>query len=151
MKPTRSGVMKNFNISCLDDFFINDAMAIDNVLTVADRQMMIKYAVDGIKATEFEKCIPGYEHILLYHGQSLINACAEEGLIVNIFSLRDSVEFISVQTISKSNIDIEKYVPVLGVSQKAEAMVFKVVSLATTESNSRLFWREYWHLFCFCW
>lgn len=42
MKPTRSGVMKNFNISCLDDFFINDAMAIDNVLTVADRQMIIK-------------------------------------------------------------------------------------------------------------
>lgn len=93
MKPTRSGVMKNFNISCLDDFFINDAMAIDNVLTVADRQMIIKYAIDSIKATEFEKFIPGYENILLYHGQSLINACMEEGLIVNMFSLRDTVEF----------------------------------------------------------
>lgn len=92
MKPTRGGVMKNFNISCLDDFFINDAMDIDNVLTVADRQMIIKYAIDSIRATEFEKFIPGYE-IPLYHGQSLINACMAEGLIVNMFSLRDTVEF----------------------------------------------------------
>lgn len=95
MKPTRSGVMKNFNISCLDDFFIDDSMAIDNVLTVADRQMIIKHAVDNIKATEIEKFIPGYENVLLYHGKSLIHACMEQGLIVNMFSLRDTVSMIS--------------------------------------------------------
>lgn len=38
--------MKNFNISCLDDFFINDSMAIDGVLTLVDRQMIIKHADD---------------------------------------------------------------------------------------------------------
>lgn len=90
MKPTRSGVMKNFNISCLDDFFIDDSMAIENVLTLADRQMIIKHAVDNIKANEIEKFIPGYEHLLLYQGQSLISACLEEGLIVNMFTLRDT-------------------------------------------------------------
>lgn len=84
--------MKNFNISCLDDFFIDDSMAIDNVLTLGDRQMIIKHAIDNIKATEIEKFIPGYENILLYHGQSLINACMAEGLIVNMFTLRDIVE-----------------------------------------------------------
>lgn len=105
MKPTRSGVMKNFNISCLDDFFIDDSMAIDNVLTVADRQMIIKHAIDNIKATEIEKFIPGYENILLYHGQSLINACMEQGLIVNMFSLRDTVSTISIQNL---NIFVEK-------------------------------------------
>lgn len=89
MKPTRSGVMKNFNVSCLDDFFIDDSMAIDNVLTLADRQMIIKHAIDNIKANEIEKYIPGYEHIQLYHGQSIINACMEESLIINIFALRD--------------------------------------------------------------
>lgn len=89
MKPTRSGVMKNFNISCLDDFFIDDSMAIDNVLTSAERQMIIKHAIDSIKANEIEKSIPGYENILLYHGRSIINACVEEGLIVNILALRD--------------------------------------------------------------
>ncbi|XP_031623268.1 anoctamin-10 [Contarinia nasturtii] len=90
MKPTRSGVIKNFNISCLDHFFIDDNMAIDNVLTLADRQMLIKHAVDNIKATEIEKFIPGYENLLLYHGQSIINALAEEGLIVNMLTLRDT-------------------------------------------------------------
>lgn len=93
MKATRSGVMKNFNISCLDDFFIDDSMAIDSVLTLAERQMLIKHAIDNIKATEIEKFIPGYEHLLLYHGQSLINACMVEGLIANMLSLRDTVEF----------------------------------------------------------
>lgn len=92
MKPTRSGSMKNFNISCLDDFFVNEEMAIDNVLTLADRQMIIKHVIDNIKATEIEKFIPGYEHLLLYQGQSLISACMAVGLIVNMFSLRDTVE-----------------------------------------------------------
>lgn len=92
MKPTKDKLMKNFNISCLDHFFIDDNMAIDNVLTLADRQMIIKHAVDNIKANEIEKFIPGYEHLLLYHGQSIINALLEEGLIVNMFSLRDTVE-----------------------------------------------------------
>lgn len=99
MKPTRTGVMRNFNISCLDDFFIDDDMAIDTVLTLGERQMLLKHAIDSIKATEFEKCIPGYEHVLLYHGQSLIQACLEEELIVNVFSLRDTVEYLP----SKSN------------------------------------------------
>lgn len=93
MKPTRNGVMKNFNISCLDDFYIDDSMSIDNVLTLGDRQMLIKHAIDNIKATEFEKFIPGYEHSLLYHGESLIAACLNEGLIENIYSLRDTVEY----------------------------------------------------------
>lgn len=71
--------MKNFNISCLDDFFIDDSMAIDNVLTLAERQAIIKHVVDNVKASEFIKCIPGYEHVTLYQGQSLIAAFTEEG------------------------------------------------------------------------
>lgn len=91
MKPTRSGVMKTFNISCLDDFFVDDNMAIDNVLTLADRQIIIKHALDSIRASPIEKHVPGYEHMTLYHGQSLIDALQMEGLIENIYSLRDTV------------------------------------------------------------
>lgn len=43
-------------------------MAIDDVLTSADRQMIIKHAIDNIKAIEFEKFIPGYENLTLYMG-----------------------------------------------------------------------------------
>lgn len=93
MKPTKSGVVRNFNISCLEDFFIDDKTAIHNVLTMADRQIIIKHALDSIKATEFEKYIPGYETVSLYHGQSIITACLEEGLIESVYSLRDTVEF----------------------------------------------------------
>lgn len=88
--------MKNFNISCLDDFFVNDKMAIDNVLTLADRQTIIKHALDGIRASQHEKYVPGYEHVVLYHGESIIAACQEEGLIENIFSLRDTVKSCNV-------------------------------------------------------
>lgn len=91
MKPTRSGVMKNFNISCLDEFFVDDNMAIDNVLTLADRQIIMKHALDSIRANPNEKHVPGYEHMPLYHGQPLVDALQMEGLIENIYSLRDTV------------------------------------------------------------
>lgn len=83
--------MKNFNISCLDDFFVNEKMEIDNVLTLGDRQTIIKHALDNIRAMPQEKHVPGYEHIILYHGQSLVGALQYEELIANIYSLRDTV------------------------------------------------------------
>lgn len=86
--------MRNFNISCLEDFFVKDKMSLSTVLTMADRQMIIKHVLDGIKASEFEKHIPGYETLSLYHGQSIIAACIEEGLIETVYSLRDRVEFL---------------------------------------------------------
>lgn len=86
--------MKNFNISCLDDFFLDESMEIDNILTMADKQIIIKHAVDSIRANEYEKHLPGNESVQLYHGQSIIAACLEEGLVVNIYSLRDTVKSI---------------------------------------------------------
>lgn len=85
--------MKNFNISCLDEFFLNDSMDIDDLLTMADKQMIIKYAVDSIRANEYERHLPGNEMVQFYHGQSIIAACFEEGVIASVYSLRDTVEF----------------------------------------------------------
>lgn len=95
MKQTHSGIMKSFNISCLDEFFLTETMDIDNILTRADKQIIIKHAVDCIRANEYERYLPGYKNHQLFHGQSLIAACYEEGLIVNIYSLRDTVELNS--------------------------------------------------------
>lgn len=94
MKPTISGVMKSFNISCLDDFFLNNTMDIDDILTLADKQIIIKHAIDSIRAKEYERHLPGHEIIQFYHGQSIIAACLEEELIINIYSLRDTVKQI---------------------------------------------------------
>lgn len=93
MKPTKSGVMRIFNVTCLEDFFVDEKTDLSEVLTMADRQIIMKHAVDSIRASENEKYIPGYETVQLYHGQSIIEACLEEGLIETIYSLRNTVEY----------------------------------------------------------
>ena len=92
MKKTKSGMMKNFNISCLDDFGLDGEMDIvDNVLTMADKQLIIKHALDSIKANEYEKHLPGTESVSFYHGQSIIAACEENGVIETVYALQDRV------------------------------------------------------------
>lgn len=92
MKKTKSGVMKNFNVSCLDDFFLDDNMDIDNVLTAADRQIIIKHALDSIRASENERHLPGNEQeVSFYQGQSVIAACLEEGVIECVYALQNKV------------------------------------------------------------
>lgn len=85
--------MKNFNISCLDDFFLDGSMDIDNVLTAADRQIIIKHALDSVKANEYERHLPGMEHVQFYHGQSIIAACQEDGVIECVYALQNK-EFL---------------------------------------------------------
>lgn len=96
MKPTKSGIMKNFNMLCIDDFIVNKNVDIENILTNADRQIIIKYALDNIKANETEKYIHGVERISLYHGQSILEACLEDGIVESIYSLQDTVSFFSL-------------------------------------------------------
>lgn len=100
--------MRNFNVGSLDDFvykgkrrcrqtrffmFTNsiafeiDNMTIEDILTPADKQVVIKYALDNIKAQADERHIPGYSASFLYHGQSIVHAALSEELIVNMFSL----------------------------------------------------------------
>lgn len=89
MKKTKSGVMKNFNVSCLDDFFLDDNMSIEDVLTPADRQLIVKHALDCIKAAETERCLPGMEQVQFYHGQSIVEACVAAGAIESVYALQD--------------------------------------------------------------
>lgn len=64
-------------------------MTVDDILTPADKQVVIKYALENIKTSSDERHIPGYNSISLYHGQSIIHAALSEELIVNMFSLHD--------------------------------------------------------------
>jgi hypothetical protein len=66
-----------------------DNMTIEDILTPADKQVVIKYALDNIKAQADERHIPGYSASFLYHGQSIMHAAISEELIVNMFSLHD--------------------------------------------------------------
>lgn len=89
VKHSKTGGMKNFNLVSLDDFFLNDSMSIDDLLTSADRQLIIKNALDTIKAKENERNILGSEQIQLYHGESIIEACINGEIIKNMYSLHD--------------------------------------------------------------
>lgn len=110
LKPTKSqGGFKSFNIGSLDDFLHEDGMTTDDILTPAERQFAIKYALDNIKADSDEKFIPGSTATHLYHGQSIISASINDGLIADFYSLHDK-EFVkrlgdewwNVRNISKS-------------------------------------------------
>jgi anoctamin-10 len=64
-------------------------MTMDDILTPADKQFVIKYALENIKAQADERQLPGYAAVALYHGQSIIHAAMSEELIVNMFTLHD--------------------------------------------------------------
>lgn len=92
MKKSKSGLMRNFNVISLDDFFINDDMDVDNILTPADRQIIMKHALESIKAKSNEKNIPGCtDFISLYHGESIIEAAINAAIITNLYTLHDNV------------------------------------------------------------
>ncbi|XP_049288055.1 anoctamin-10 isoform X2 [Anopheles funestus] len=88
MKRTKSGIIRNFNVACLDEFFYDEGMALEDILTPADRQIIIKHALESIKAADDEHRIPGTK-IILYHGQSIIQAAQGAELIGNLYSLHD--------------------------------------------------------------
>lgn len=89
LKPTKSQGMKSFNIGSLDDFLYEEDMTIEEILTPAEKQFAIKYALENIKANSDEHFIPGSTLTHLYHGQSIICASINDELIVDFYSLHD--------------------------------------------------------------
>ncbi|XP_058824680.1 anoctamin-10 isoform X2 [Topomyia yanbarensis] len=88
MKQTKTGIIRNFNVACLDDFFYDETMAVEDILTSADRQIIIKYALENIRTFEHEHHIPGTK-VQLYHGQSIIQAAQQAEIITHFYSLHD--------------------------------------------------------------
>ncbi|XP_049531072.1 anoctamin-10 isoform X1 [Anopheles darlingi] len=88
MKRTKTGIIRNFNVACLDEFFYDAGMSLEDILTPADRQIIIKHALESIRAADDEHLIPGTK-IILYHGQSIIQAAQSAELITSLYSLHD--------------------------------------------------------------
>ncbi|XP_052872253.1 anoctamin-10-like [Anopheles cruzii] len=90
MKRTKTGIMRKFNLECLNDFFddLAEGIYVKDILTVTEQQIIVKYALDMIRATDDEKKIPGTT-IILYHGQSIVQAAQIGGLISSLYSLHE--------------------------------------------------------------
>lgn len=85
-------MLSSANLHFLFSQFIShytDGMTIEDILTPADKQVVLKYALENMKAKADERHFPGHQAILLYHGESIIHAAISEELIVNMFSLHD--------------------------------------------------------------
>ncbi|XP_058452350.1 anoctamin-10 isoform X2 [Malaya genurostris] len=96
MKQTKTGIIRNFNVACLDDFFYDDQMAVEDILTSADRQIIIKYALENICASEHEHNIVGTK-VQLHHGQSIIQAAQQADIITHIYSLHEKSKLRKLQ------------------------------------------------------
>lgn len=58
-----------------------------DILTVADRQLAIRGALDNIRAVDHEKFIPGYEgRVPLYKGARILDACIQAGIIHRFYA-----------------------------------------------------------------
>lgn len=64
------GVLREFNVSDLDDF-LHGSIGLENVLTAAEKQLIVSHELDNIRATENDRGVPGYPAINLHTGQSI--------------------------------------------------------------------------------
>ncbi|KAF5303166.1 hypothetical protein FQA39_LY10079 [Lamprigera yunnana] len=88
IKCDKSGQQREFTVSNLEDF-LPDGMHIDDLLTTAEKQKIIKHELDNIRALPEDKFIPEYKNYALYEGQSILHLCLSNNLIKSIFPLHD--------------------------------------------------------------
>lgn len=88
MKRTKRGDMTIFSVAALTDFW-DSTMDINTVLTFAERQLLVKHALDSIKPQLNESTIPGYPKTALCQTRPLIQTYIKMGLIKDFYSLHD--------------------------------------------------------------
>ena len=69
-KRDRSGLIREFTVSQLDDF-LEYGMPVDDLLTTAERQYIVRHELENIRAQKEEDQVPGYPDCRLYEGQSI--------------------------------------------------------------------------------
>ncbi|KAJ8969671.1 hypothetical protein NQ317_002698 [Molorchus minor] len=87
-KKDRSGKMREFTVAQLEDFLPDD-MHVDDLLTVAERQSIVRHELENVRALAEDDHIPGYATCNLYEGQSILQVCQEYGILTNMFPLHD--------------------------------------------------------------
>ncbi|KAF5294189.1 hypothetical protein FQR65_LT10900 [Abscondita terminalis] len=88
IKCDKSGQQREFTVSNLEDF-LPDGMHVDDLLTCAEKQKIIKHELDNIRALPEDKHIFEYPNYTLYEGQSIIYLCRSKKLIESIYPVHD--------------------------------------------------------------
>lgn len=87
-KKDKNGVLREFVVSQLEDF-LSEGMHVDDFLTTAERQTIVRHELENIRTLEGEHFIPGYNTAGLYAGKSILQSLIHEGLIETIYPLHD--------------------------------------------------------------
>jgi len=88
-KLDSSGQLREFTVGDLDNFLHGD-IHLDNLLTTAEKQMIVMHELENIRAMFGEDCIPGYPSIVVFKGQSI---CKDRSL----GALRRCLSVINIQ------------------------------------------------------
>lgn len=91
VKRDHSGVLREFLVSQLEDF-LEEGMHVDDFLTTAERQTIVRHELENIRASVEENHVPGYHNICLYQGKSILQALLQAGIIEKIYALHDEDE-----------------------------------------------------------
>ena len=69
-KRDKCGLVREFVVSQLEDF-LEDGMHVDDLLTAAERQYIVRHELENIRALKEDDQVPGYPAFRLYEGQSI--------------------------------------------------------------------------------
>ncbi|XP_014249776.1 anoctamin-10 [Cimex lectularius] len=86
-KKDKNGVLREFMVDELEEFIEADFK--DQLLTAAEKQVLVRHEIENVRALSHEMCILGYTEYPLYVGQSIISACLHYKLIKQVFPLHD--------------------------------------------------------------
>nr|XP_023025137.1 anoctamin-10-like [Leptinotarsa decemlineata] len=88
MKQDRNGHIREFTVASLEDFLPEDKH-VDDLFTTADKQTIIRYELENIRALAEDDHIPGYPTYSLYVGQSIFQVCQKWNIVRKSYPLHD--------------------------------------------------------------
>lgn len=88
VKEDRGGVMREFVVNQLEEF-LHEGMHVDDLLTTAERQTIVRHELENIRALAEDEHIPGYPTYKLYEGQSIFQVCLKWQIITQVYPLHD--------------------------------------------------------------
>ncbi|XP_065163565.1 anoctamin-10 isoform X3 [Atheta coriaria] len=88
VKMDKHGVMREFVVNDLEEF-LAEGMHTEDLLTVTERQKIVRHELENIRALAEDNFIPGYPNIDLYEGQSVLQVCLGKGIVSKVYPLHD--------------------------------------------------------------
>ncbi|XP_076469923.1 anoctamin-10-like isoform X2 [Babylonia areolata] len=86
-KPHSDGFHREVTMQDVEGFIGSDDLS--TFFTRAEKQKLVLREVENIRAGELDLHIPGYEHVKLYPGKSIIKKCLSRSIVDQMFPLHN--------------------------------------------------------------